>query len=231
MKIKYYLLDNPVTPDPNDRRAQVIDYEVITEDELFEHMTREGSSITPAEAKANYEEITGAFEYFLKRGCGFNTEFINIRPVIQGVFRDDNDRFDSGRHKIKFRASLGKRYNHTADDVKTEKIVPPSNLPLLVTFEDVTSETINETLTPGGTAILNGMRLKFNQDNEQTGIFLIDSAKNEYRIEKVLSHTGTKVVFQLPASLAADEYSLEVRILLPNNKSLKIGKLTEKLTV
>jgi hypothetical protein len=93
MKIKYYLLDNPVTSDPDDRRAQVVDYEVITEDELFDYMTREGSSITRAEAKANYEEITGAFDYFLNRGYGFNTEFIKIRPVMPGVYRGDDDKF------------------------------------------------------------------------------------------------------------------------------------------
>lgn len=231
MKIRYYLLPNPVTSDPNDRRAQVFEYEIITEAELFQYMTREGSSITPSEAKANYEEIIGAFDYFLQRGCGFNTSFINIRPVMPGVYRDDNDRFDRKRHKIKFRASLGKRYNHVSDDIQVEKIAPPSNLPLPATFEDVTSETVNEVLTPGGTAILNGMRLKFSQSDTLLGIFLIDSAKNEYRIEKILSHTGTKIVFQLPASLASDEYSLEVRVLLKGNKNLKTGKLTEKLIV
>jgi hypothetical protein len=231
MKIKYYLLDNTVTPDPNDRRAQVVDYEIITEDELFDYMTREGSGITRAEAKANYEEMTGAFDYFLKRGYGFNTEFIKIRPVMPGVYRGDDDKYDSKRHKIKFKASLGKRYNRTADDIKVEKITPPTNLPLPATLEDVTSETVNDTLTPGGTATLAGTRLKFNQDDAQQGIFLTDSENNECRIEKILSHTGTKIVFLLPAALASDEYSLEVRILPANSKKLKTGKLTEKLTV
>jgi hypothetical protein len=183
------------------------------------------------EAKANYEEIVSAFDYFLQRGCGFNTEFIKIRPVMPGVYNNDDDRYDSKRHKIKYRASLGKRYNHAADDVKVEKVTPPSNLPLPATLEDVTSETVNETLTPGGTAVLTGIRLKFNQDDPQQGIFLTDSAKNEHRVEKILSHTGTKVIFLTPAVLAADEYSLEVRALIQNNKNLKTGKLSDKLTV
>jgi hypothetical protein len=231
MRIKYYLLDNPVTSDPNDRRAQVFDYEVITEEDIFQYMTREGSAITMAEAKANYEEITGTFEYFLNRGYGFNTAFLKIRPVMPGVYRDDDDKFDRARHSIKFRAALGKRYNNVTDDIKVEKVARPSNLPLPTTFEDVTSETVNEMLMPGGTAILSGMRLKFDQNNPQVGIFLIDSAKNEYRVERILSHTGTKIVFQTPATLASDEYSLEVRVLLSNNKNLKTGKLSEKLTV
>jgi hypothetical protein len=231
MKIRYYLLDNPITPDPNDRRAQVFDYEVITEDELLAYIAREGSGITMAEAKANYEGTIGAIDYFLQRGCGFNTEFLKIRPVMPGVYRDDDDRYDPNRHKIKFRVSLGRRYNRVTDNVKVEKVTPPNNLPLLTSFEDVASETVNDILTPGGTAVLTGLRLKFSRDDAQQGIFLIDSAKNEYRIEKILSHTGTKVVFQLPAALASDEYSLEARVLIKGNKNMKKGTLMEKLSV
>jgi hypothetical protein len=57
-------------------------------------MTRAGSAITPAEAKASYEEIVGALDYFLKRGYGINTEFVNVRPVIPGVFHGDDDKFE-----------------------------------------------------------------------------------------------------------------------------------------
>ncbi|MDR1331055.1 MAG: DUF4469 domain-containing protein [Tannerella sp.] len=231
MKIKYYLTDNPMTPDPKDRRAQVSGYESVTEKELFDYITRKGSAITTAEAKANYEEIIEALDYFMKQGYGVNTEFINIRPVLPGVFHDDDDRFDPVRHRIRFRARLGKRYNHTADDVKVEKIAPPDNLPLPVTFEDVASDTVNEVLTPGGAASLTGLRLKFHQDDPQQGIFLLDSLKKEYRVERILSHTGTKVIFQSPSGLGPDEYTLEVRVLLPGNKHLKTGVLAESLTV
>jgi hypothetical protein len=230
MKIHYYLLDNPITPDLNDRRAQVSGYETVTEEELFEYITRAGSAITPAEVKANYEEIIGAFEFFLRQGYDVNTEFINIRPVVSGVFRDDDDRFENGRHRIKFGVRLGRRYNRTADDVKVEKVAAPSLLPLPVTFEDVVSSTINEILTPGGVAMLTGTRLRFDPHDPLQGIFLIDSAKKAYRVERILSHTGTQVVFQLPADLSADEYTLEVRVLLQGNKSLKTGILTDRLT-
>jgi hypothetical protein len=54
---------------------------------------------------------------------------------------------------------------------------------------------------PGGTATLTGLRLLFSQADPKQGIFLTDSAKNVYRVEQVLSHTGKKVVFMLPDSL------------------------------
>jgi hypothetical protein len=224
-------MDNPITSDPDDRRAVVVGYETVTEKEMFEYMTRAGSAITPAEAKANYEEIIGTFEYFLRLGYGVNTEFINIRPLIPGVYRGDDDKFEHGRNRIKYAAHLGRRYNRTADDVRVEKVSPPDNQPLPVTFEDVSSSTINDALTPGGVATLTGLRLKFSQADPKQGIFLIDSAKKEYRAERILSHTGKQIVFQLPAGLAPDDYTLEVRILLKGNKDVKRGSLTDRLTV
>ncbi|MDR0715115.1 MAG: DUF4469 domain-containing protein [Bacteroidales bacterium] len=230
MKIKYYLIENLMTPAPDDCRAQVTGYESVTEKEIIEYITRKGSSITPAAVKANYEEIIGAHEYFLQQGYGVNTEFLNVRPAIQGVFRDKDDKFDPARHRIRFRATLGKRYNRTSDEVKTEKTEPVVNAPLPQALEDIASATVNETVTPGGTATLTGVRLKFRQDDPQQGIFLIAPDKTERRVERILSHNAAQVVFLIPADLPADEYSLEVRILLKGSKEIKKGTLPDKLT-
>jgi hypothetical protein len=231
MKIKYHLVKCYITNDPNNRRAQVVGYEVVTEKEIFEHITRTGGAITLAEAKANYEEIIGTLEYFLKLGYGIKTEFLLIHPVIQGLFHGDEDNFEQGRNKIKFRSQLGKRYNRTADDVKVEKVEAPSRFPVVVSVEDIVSATINNTLTPDGVVSLTGSRLRFKQDDPQQGIFLINTKKEEYRIERILSHTGTHIIFQLPSGLVSDEYTLEVRVRLNGNKTMKKGTLTERLTI
>ncbi|MDR2816984.1 MAG: DUF4469 domain-containing protein, partial [Proteiniphilum sp.] len=199
--------------------------------EIIDYITRKGSSITPAGAKANYEEIIGAHEYFLQRGYGRNTEFINVRPSIQGVFRNGDDSFDPSRHKIQFRVTLGKRYNRTSEEVKTEKAEPVSNAPLPQRFEDVVSATVNEAVTPGDAATLSGARLKFLQSDPKQGIFLVAADKTEVRVERILSHHAAQVVFLVPASLPADDYSLEVRIIPRGNKEMKKGILPDRLTV
>lgn len=231
MRIKYYLIDNPMTDDPNDCRAQVTGYEAVTENEIIDYMTRKGSGITTAEARANYTEIIEAHEFFLKQGYGVNTEFINARPTIQGVFKDKDDMFDSSRHLIKFKVRFGKRYNQTAKDVKNEKVEPVSNVPVLSNFEDVASATINDTLTPGGVATLTGARLKFDQADTNQGIFFIASDKTVTRVSKILSHTNSKVVFMTPTGIAAGDYALEIRILPHGNKDVKKGSLEDKLVV
>ena len=231
MRIKYYLVENHMTPEPDDCRAQITGYESVTEKEIIEYMTRSGSTITAAEAKANYEEFIDTYEYFLRQGYGINTEFINVRPVIQGVFENKDAKFDSAKHKIKFKVNLGKRYNNTSAEVKTEKVEPVNNAPLPSKFEDVASGTVDESITSGGTAILSGIRLKFDQSDSHQGIFLIGSGRDEFRIERILSYNSAKVVFILPDNLPGDSYTLEVRVLPHGNKELRKGVLPETLSV
>jgi ribulose bisphosphate carboxylase small subunit len=231
MKIKYYLIDNPMTEDPTDFRAQVTSYETVTENEIFEYITRKGSAITTAEVIANYREIIEAHEYFLKQGYGINTEFINARPTIQGVFKDKNDSFDSSRHKVRFKVTFGKYYNQTALDVKTEKVEPVSNTPLVDELEDITSVTTNETITPGGVAVLKGSRLKFDQEDVNQGIFFIAADNTTTRVNKIITLKNSQIVFMIPDELIAGEYILEIRILPKGNKEVKKGQLKEKVTV
>jgi hypothetical protein len=216
---------------PNDRRAQVSGYEVVTEKEIFEYMARSGSTVTPAEAKASFEEITETVGYFLQHGYGINTGFLNIRPVITGVFHGDDDHFDHTRHKIRFRAHLGKLYNHVADGIRVEKVLAPALNPLPVELEDIASGAVNEILTPGGVATLTGLRLNFKPEDVKQGVFLKDASGTELRISRILSRRAKQVIFQIPADLAQNEYTLEVRILLSGNREVKTGTLPEKLTV
>ena len=229
MKIRFYLISSLIKSKPDDMRAQIAGYETVTEKELFEHMTRTGSTITVAEAKANYEEITGTFKYFLEQGYGITTDFLIIRPVMSGVFHGRDDRFDPARHNLLYKARLGRRYNGVSKEVKVEKVDPPAHMPLPLAFEDIASGTVNEQLTPGGTAVLSGERLRFRQEDPQQGIFLIASGRDPLRIERMLSHSHTRTVFLLPASLPADEYTLEVRMIPPRGKEVRKGVLPEKL--
>lgn len=219
-----------MTKNSNDYRAQVVGYETVTEKEIIEHMTRAGSGITIAEAKANYEELIGSLDYFLKLGYGINTEFINVRPTMPGVYRDKDDKFDPSRHRIRFKAQLGKRYNHTHDDVKVEKVEPLNNAPVPNFFEDVTTGAVNDVITPGGTAIIKGARLRFNKNDLMQGIFFV-SEQDEFRVEQVLSHTSTHVVFIVPPQLRPNTYSLEVRMFPHNSRAFKRGILPERLNV
>ena len=50
--VAYYLLDNPVTEDPTDFRAQVVTKGSKDENALVDYMISRGSTVTRAEARA-----------------------------------------------------------------------------------------------------------------------------------------------------------------------------------
>lgn len=230
MKIYYYLVDNPITEDPNDCHAQVTGYECVTEKEIVEYITRKGSGVTTAEAMGNYQEIMEAHEYFLKMGYGIRTAFLKARPTITGVFKDKNDTFDPSRHQINFRVKFGKHYKETSKNVQTEKTEAMPNNPLPVDFKDVTSDTVNDSLTPGGVAVLTGSRLKFDAADPNQGIFFQLNGTTT-KVSTIITMQPSQLIFLVPQGLTAGEYTLEVRALLKGNKDLKKGALKDSLIV
>lgn len=228
MKIKYYLIDNTLAEDPNECRAQVSSYETVTEEEIFDYITRKGSGITMGEIQANYTEIIEAHEFFMKQGYGINTEFIKARPSIVGIFTDKNDTFEPSRHRVRFNAQFGKRYNQTAASVSTEKIEQISKDPVVAEFEDLTSGTVNEHFTSGGAAIITGLRLRFDQNDAKQGIFFVLNG-TATKVSRIMDMRSTKLVFMIPAGLATGDYNLEVRKVLNGSKEILKGVLSVKL--
>ena len=106
-----------------------------------------------------------------------------------------------------------------------------SSDPIPNDFEDIASDTVNNIITPTGTAILQGVRLKFNMEDDEQGIFFIAANGAVNRVSKIITMTSSQVVFLIPQELAAGEYTLEVRILPKGNKMIKKGVLKDLLTV
>ncbi len=98
-------------------------------------------------------------------------------------------------------------------------------------FEDVTSETRNAQVTPGGLARLSGSRLKYNPNDPQQGVFFIDSAGAATRVDMIVRNKPGELNFLIPATLAAGAYTLEVRALLSRTTQLRTGLLPHTLQV
>jgi hypothetical protein len=61
MALQYYLIDNPITPDPNDRRAVPVITKFFDMNDVYNQMLSRGTSITKGVALATIEELTIAF--------------------------------------------------------------------------------------------------------------------------------------------------------------------------
>ena len=172
MAVYYSLIDNKLTPDPNDFRGQIEHNRSVTIEEIIQGIARPGSTVTVAEGLAFWEELSQAIVQELDNGNRINSDLFNLGLGMTGVFDSATDGFDPGRHQVRVRISPGTRLRKVESSIRVERVQASKALPLPERLEDFSSDTMNDKLTPGGTARLIGDRLKFDPADTDSGIFL-----------------------------------------------------------
>lgn len=232
MALQYYLVPNHITPDPDDYMAVSINPQTYTLEDVLEYMTREGSTITTAEALANFEEISRGIQSLVFQGHSVVTPLANFSAGMSGVFKGEDDRFDPTRHNTKVNTNPGTDLRPQNGEIKVEKIAPKYQLPVLSTFHDNASETRNELITPGQGARITGSHLKFDESDSAQGVFFIKlDDQSETRVEtNMLRNKPGELIFLIP-SLPAGTYKLEVRAIIHSTTEVRTGTLRPELTV
>lgn len=210
MAIKYYLQNNPITPDPNDCSARVVANQTLSVDNIISEMMRRGSTITEADCEAVLKVLFEVITDEIAEGNSVNLPLVNIRPAVNGVFTSATDSFDPSRHIKKATLSSGILLTQKMNNAKVEKILQPLASPALVEYTDINSQTTNSILTAGGIGQIVGEELKFNPNNAAEGIFFIAASGTATKVTIMASRTEGKLVFSIPA-LVAGTYTLEVR--------------------
>lgn len=230
MAIKYALFPNHLTS-ADDYMAIVQDQTSKDRNQIIDQMIGRGSTVTKAEALAVLEEFEAAVQDALSNGFSINTPLFKISPSIQGVFDSESEGFDRSKHYLKLNVTSGGRISQIATGLKVEKVAASSPVPNLSTFKDVTTGTINETLSPGGVGEVTGSRLKIDEADTLQGVFLIAADGTATRAITYVRNMPSNLIFMIPAGLVAGEYELEVRANAKNSKETRKGVLITPLTV
>jgi hypothetical protein len=230
--IPYSLIDNKLTPDPNDLRAQVRIVATVGIEELASRIVRPGSTVTKAEFLAMYEEFGAEIVNAVLRGESVVTDLITVRPTLTGVWLNDQDTFDPTRHHGRIRLGAGKRLRQAEAKLRFEQErLQDQSVPQADRLEDFSSEAFNTALTKGGVVRLTGSKLKFDPSDLDQGLFLVKSTGTATRITKVMTNKPSQLLFGVPAGLAAGTYRLEVRTKTKGSTLLKTAALSATLTV
>lgn len=232
MSLQFYLTPNHMTPTPDDYMAVTRSPQSYSIEDVYNQMTREGSTVTRAEALAAFEEITQVIINLVKQGHSVNTPLVNIASTISGVFNGDEDVFDPARHRVKLSVNPGNRLRKVAGEITTEKIPVAERKPTPVHFYDNASETQDEVITPSGGARITGSLLKMDEDDSGQGVFFIRTDDGtETRVESsMIRNKPGELIFVTP-ELPAGEYRLEVRSQIPGTTQVRSGSLSFILTV
>ena len=221
MPIQYYLVENHLTPDPNDYNGVVQPLGTLSEEDIIREIIADGS------VKLSAGDLHLALETFHRKvqsrvTDGFNvvTPHVQYRSVMTGTFRGKDDGFDASRHAIGTVAVAGKAWATAYKGGSLKKVEAPGRTPLIEVVSDYGSNTRDAHLTPGNVVRVLGQRLKiYDMADVQQGVFLVpDGGGAAVRVTEVFVNMPKELMFRVPPTLPAGSWSLEVRTVLPGSE-------------
>jgi hypothetical protein len=231
MAIKYYLQSNPITPDPNDQSARVQATGVLNNVDIIKRMLKRGTTVTEADAQAVVTLYMQEMIDAISEGYSVNTDLVNVRPSIQGVFTSVNDNFDKSRHTVRASITAGSTLFDKMLAANVEKIQSTIVSPDIIDFKDIKTNSSTQA-SKGGIGVITGSELKFNAGNIAEGIFFVENTTNtETKVTEIAQKTEGKLMFIIPASLAAGTYKIEVRKAYTAAKTIRLDAFDNLLTV
>ena len=230
------LIENLLTPAPNDMMAQPVNVRTYSLPEIVQRIMARNPGLGVSQLNASFEELFAEVCIIVEDGGAVNTPLFNIYPSIAGVFNSATDNFDPRRHRVKTNVTPGKRLKKANEGIKVQKVQTADPVPFILEVRDILSDTANDLLTPGGVIQIQGGRLKLAMDNPANGIFLIDEQGQATKLQHIVENKPARLIGMLPASLAQGTYTLEVRTTLSSTtnkegKTLKSGRFIRELTV
>ncbi len=231
MAIRYSLVENKLTPDPNDMRAQVEHGASIGVEELAAAITRSGSTVTKAEMLAFWEEFSEEIIKQLLLGNRIVLDLFSVSISIEGVFNNGQDTFDPARHHGRIKVTPNTRLRNAEVDLKFEQVRATITGPVLDQVRDFKTKTTNGTLTGGGAARVMGSQLKVDMADPQQGVFLVAANGTATRVADLHDNLPAELLFTVPEGLARGAYRLEVRNTYKGGQSLRTAQLAIPVTI
>ena len=234
--LDYSLVENILTPVPDDYMAQTTGVRSYTDDEIADRIMKTGAGLTKSDILSVLQAQKEVICDIIAEGDAVNTPLFNTQPSISGVFTSASDSFDSSRHRVKINLSAGKALRDAVTKVRTKKVQVADVIPIINEVKDMISGSVNDQLTKGSVVQITGGRLKFLPEEEDNGIFLINADNGAGgRLDVVLENKPARLMAMIPQGVPAGNYYLEVRTTYSTNlnpsKTLKVSRFQRTLTV
>ncbi|MDR3303190.1 MAG: DUF4469 domain-containing protein [Treponema sp.] len=160
--------------------------------------------------KQFYDELA----YQLCDGFNINVGYFSIHPHVGGTFDKVNEGYNENKHPVTFRfrtlAQLRALAEHIVIDIEGLADVRG----YIDGFTDVTTGSINETLTPGGMFSISGHKIRVMGKDADVGVYFVSVSDSTQRV-KVDSHfaenKASMVIGMIPSVLTAGAWKLEIK--------------------
>jgi hypothetical protein len=150
--------------------------------------------------------------YQLCDGFAVSTGYYSIHPNVGGIFEKVTEGHDAEKHPITFRFRIRAPLRALAKHIVVEVEGLADVQGYIDEFVDVSTEAVNETLTPGGEFSISGHKIKVVGDKPEVGVYFVSADDASLRV-KVSGHlaenTTSKLIGMIPV-LSAGAWKVEV---------------------
>lgn len=228
MPLTYGLYPNSMLKEEHVFRALIKQRQKYTLDEVVARVVRRSPALTDAAVRGTLDLFMEEVSGILENGGSVITPLFKAQCSILGKFAGPDDYFQTNRHQVKVNLSPGSFLNEMAKRVRPHKGEGHLPRPLIKSFTDMSTGEADSVLTPGGPAVIRGIRLKFDPDDTEQGVFLENESGKTFRIPGVLRNVFSQIVLMVPANLLPGTYRLIVKSKL-NTQQLRTGEFSHLL--
>jgi hypothetical protein len=149
--------------------------------------------------------------YQLCDGFAVNTGYFSIHPNVGGTF-DKVSHHDSGKHPITFKFRVRAPLRTLVDFITIHVAGLAQVSGYIDEFIDVTTEAVNETLTPGGMFNLSGQKIKVAGNSADIGVYFVSETDPVQRVKVAghLAHNSSTSLIGIIPALSAGAWKVEV---------------------
>ncbi|MCM1031188.1 MAG: DUF4469 domain-containing protein [Oscillibacter sp.] len=207
-----WLVDNPLTEDPNDFTLKVKAGNMVTTEDIAKALQAEGTEFQLETLVDILNRGDRIIRNKLLAGFSVGTGVFYAYPSVSGVWRDKNETFDDNRHKVGVNFQLSAALREGVKEVGVEVLGISSAGPEISGVTDTWTGELNGLITPDEVVSVKGSNIQLAGEENEQGIWFVrvdDGTKVEVDMRRLTVNNPSALSFRVP-KLAPGDYWLEL---------------------
>ncbi len=217
-----WLVDNPLTEDPNDFTLKVKAGNMVTTEDIAKALQAEGCEFQLETLIDIINRADRIIRTKLLSGFSVGTGVFYAYPSVSGVWRDKNETFDGKRHKVGVNFQLSAALREGVKEVGVEVLGVSSAGPEISGVTDTWTGELNGLITPDEVVSVKGRNIQIAGENEGNGLRFIrvdDNSVVEVDMRRLTVNNPSALSFRVP-KLTPGDYYLELTTQFSSSNSV-----------
>ena len=208
-----WLLDNPLTEDPNDFTLKVKAGNMVTVEDIAKALQEEGTEFQLETLIDILNRGDRIIRNKLLAGFSVGTGVFYAYPSVSGVWYDKNETFDEKKHKVSVNFQLSATLREGIKQVGVEVLGVSSAGPEISGVTDTWTGELNGVITPDEVVNVKGSNIQLAGEENECGIRFVrvDDSSNTVAVDmrRLTVNNPSSLSFRVP-KLEAGDYWLEL---------------------